>query len=115
MRTLDQVTAISNRDRDLLREIKKTIHKHLPNADVLVYGSVARGTQEPESDYDILALTDRPLSHKDQNEIRGVVFDWEIERGVVVSVLFRSKDEWDSPLAHVSPFHQEVEKDAIVL
>ena len=115
MKTLDQVTVVSNRDRELLREVKEIIRESLPTADVLLYGSVARGTQDTESDYDILVLTDSPLNRRDQNEIRGAIFDWEIERSVVVSILFRSKEEWNSPLASVSPFRHEVEKDALAL
>lgn len=115
MKTLEQVTMVSDRDRQLLREVKLIVHESLPTADVLLYGSVARGTQSTESDYDILVLTDSPLSHRDENEIRSAVFDWEIERNVVVSMLFRSKEEWNSPLARVSAFHHEVEKDALAL
>ncbi len=115
MKTLDQVTVISDRDRRLLNEVKRIIHESLPTADVLLYGSVARGAHDTESDYDILVLTDSPLRRRDQNEIRSAVFDWELEQGVVISMLFRSKGEWNSPLARVSPFHGEVEKDAVAL
>lgn len=115
MKTLDQVTVVSDRDRQLLHEVKLIIRESLPTADVLVYGSVARGTHDTESDYDILVLTDSSLRRRDQNEIRGSVFDWELDQDVVISMLFRSKAEWNSPLARVSPFRGEVEKDAVAL
>ncbi len=115
MKALDQTTVVSPRDRNLLHGVKELIREFLPKAEVLLYGSVARGTQDAESDYDILVLTDSLLSHREQNEIRGAVFDWSIERDIVISMLFRSKDEWNSALAQVSPFHQEVEKDALAL
>lgn len=115
MKTLEQASVVSDRDRELLGEVKQLIRQCLPAADVLLYGSVARGTQDVASDYDILALTDCPLSHGEQNEVRGTVFDWEVEREVVISIMFRSKEEWNSALARVSPFHQEVEKDAVAL
>ncbi len=115
MKTIDQVTLVSSRDQQLLRDIKAIVHASIPSARVLLYGSVARGTQDSESDYDILVLTDHPMSRWEQNEIRGLVFDWEVERGVVVSMLFRSMEEWDSPLTRVSPFRCAVEKDALAL
>lgn len=115
MRTLEEVSEISGRKRQLLVGIRGTVLEHLPRAEVLLYGSVARGSHDGESDYDILVLTEEALSRARQNEVRGAVFDWELERGVVVSVLFRSREEWDSPLGRASPFRREVERDALAL
>ena len=115
MKTLNEATVVCERDRQILRGVKGVIQTSLPTADVLLYGSVARGMQGVDSDYDILVLTDSRLSYGGQNEIRGVVFDWAIERDAVISMLFRSKEEWNSALSQISPFHREVEKDALAL
>ena len=38
----------------------------LPGASVVLYGSVARGEQGPESDYDVLILVDAPLTRQEE-------------------------------------------------
>ncbi|GAG58037.1 unnamed protein product, partial [marine sediment metagenome] len=38
--------------------IRKNIHETDPNAHVILYGSRARGEEKPDSDWDILVLTD---------------------------------------------------------
>ena len=115
MRTLEQTAVISDEDRESLSALKEVIQESLPTATVLLYGSVARGAQDPESDYDILVLTDEPLSAAKQRAIRGEVFDFELPRGIVFSIIFCEKGEWDAPLLCGSPFRYNVERDAIVL
>lgn len=115
MKTLDQADVISTGDRQRLIEIKALIRQFEPDATVLLYGSVARGTHTPESDYDILILTDQELSRARQAEIRDVISDWELDTGIVVSVIFDPKAEWSDTGGWIPPFHREVQRDAIVL
>ncbi len=113
MKTMDQVPVISAQDKTFLREIKQVIHGFLPTAEVLLYGSTARGTRGPESDYDVLVLTDRPLSTKEEDPVRDAVYDLQVARSELISTFFYSKDFWDKHPA--MPFHQEVDRDAIRL
>jgi len=115
MRTLDAANSIRAADVRILAECKRLIHGILPDAAVIIYGSVARGTPGPESDYDILVLTEGALSSADEDRVREVVFDWELEREIVVSLLFHSKEEWDTPLHRGMPFHEEVEREGVIL
>jgi predicted nucleotidyltransferase len=115
MRTLEQVTAISDQDKVVVQKATDIIHKLAPFADVLLYGSVAKGIQGPESDYDLLVLTEQPLSKQKRKTIESAILDFELEKEVVVSTIYYSKDQWDAPLVRVSPFHKEVERDAVIL
>lgn len=115
MRTLEEVEVLSNADRELLVEIKSIVRRFLPTAKVLLFGSLARGTQHGESDYDILVLTEKTLTPREQDVIRNPIFDLEVERGAVICTVVYSKKEWDESTIRVSPFHKEVERDAIVL
>jgi predicted nucleotidyltransferase len=115
MRTLDSVGVLSARDIELLRQVKAAIQRRLPAATVLLYGSVARGTHRPDSDYDILVLTDVPLAYGEKDAVRDEVFEVELECGSVISALFYAKSDWDTPLYQAMPLHEEVDRDAIVL
>ena len=43
---------------ELLKHVKQTIHEFEPDADIILYGSRARGDAHPESDWDFLILLD---------------------------------------------------------
>ena len=113
MKTLEEASAIRVSDRELLGAVKQVIRGLVPGASVLLYGSVARGTAGPESDYHILVLSDAPLNGEQQREVRGAIYDYALERGVLISTTFFAKAEWDRHQA--MPFHQEVDRDGIVI
>lgn len=113
MKTIEQARAVSEEEKALLGETKKVIQGFLPTAKVLLYGSAARGTQGPESDYDVLVLTDRLISSQEEDRVRDAVYDLQVARGELISTFFFAKDFWDKH--RDMPFHQEVDRDAIVL
>ena len=115
MKDLAHSKGISRGDRDILIELKDIVHLIIPTATVLLYGSVARGSQDEESDYDVLILTDLPLSTKEEDAVTDAVYDLELEQGIVISTLFYTKNYWAAPLAQVLPFHQRVQEDGVVI
>ena len=115
MKDLETSKDISGRDRDILIKLKEIVHVIIPTATVLLYGSVARGTQDEESDYDVLILTDAPMSTKEEDDVTDAFYDLELERGMLISTLFYTKDFWAAPLAQVMPFHQRVQEDGVVI
>ncbi len=113
MRTLEQTSVISAVDRELLAEVKGVVQRFVPTAELLLYGSAARGTQGPESDYDLLVLTERPLSTQQEEAVWDALFDLEMKRGAVLSAQFCARSEWER---HRSmPFYVEVDRDGIAL
>ena len=115
MKMLDEMPILSMESKDLLRRLKEIIREFVPSANVFLYGSFARGTQGPESDCDILVITDRVLSFDEQRAIRGAVFDVELPRGVVFSLVFCSKEEWEHSPLNGFPFHDNIEREAVIL
>ncbi|HIJ64849.1 MAG TPA: nucleotidyltransferase domain-containing protein [Candidatus Hydrogenedentes bacterium] len=113
MKTLEQADALSEQDKKLLIEIKRVIQALLPAAEAMLYGSAARGVRGPESDYDILVLTDKPLTRDEERTVDNAIYDLELAHEVVLSTLYCSKRRWDKHPA--MPFHIEVRKDGIVL
>jgi len=113
MKTIDQTTVISEENKALLRAVKKTVRAFLPTAEVLLYGSVAAGTHGPDSDCDILVLTDNPVAKEAKRAIERQMLDLELTHDVVLSTLYHSKAEWR--VRATLPFHSEVERSGIVL
>lgn len=106
---------ISAKDETLLRTVKEIIREYLPTATVLLYGSTARGTKRAESDYDILVLTHEPLSAQQEDRIEDDVYALELARGVMLATTYLTWEKWNEPILRVSPFHKEVERDAILI
>ena len=81
----------------LLKHVQKTIHSVVPGAEIILYGSRARGDAEPMSDWDFLILLDRPKDNRLEARIKDLLYDLELETNTVLSSIIRSRQEWLSP------------------
>jgi predicted nucleotidyltransferase len=105
----------SNTERALLEHCRDAVRELLPGAEVILYGSRARGDAGPESDYDLLVLVDGPVDWRLEDQIRQCLYDLELETGAVVTINAYNRSDWRSPLYRAMPFTQNVEREGIVL
>ena len=105
----------SNTERALLERCRDAVRELLPGAEVILYGSRARGDAGPESDYDLLVLVDGPVDWRLEDQIRQCLCDLELETGAVVTINAYNRSDWRSPLYRAMPFTQNVEREGIVL
>ena len=115
MKKIEEINTITPEDKRLLSELKQLITRYTKNAIILLYGSIARGDRAPESDYDVLVLSRDPLSTREENAIRDAVYELELAYEVVISIMFYGLQQWDSPLVRVTPYHQNIEKEAVMI
>ena len=87
----------------------------MPEAEIILYGSRARGTASEDSDYDLIVLVDTPDSADMTDRIRSSVYPIELDTGAMLTVLVYSKAEWKSPVFEAMPFHKNVERDGVLL
>ncbi len=103
-------------ERDvLLREVKQAVSEVEPGAQVILYGSQARGDSDAQSDWDFVVLVDGPVDDDRVDRIRHRLYEIEWESGEVLSSIVRSRQEWDSPPLSRTPFHRNVEIEGVVL
>ncbi len=109
MRMLDNIKLKAN-DRQAIEEAIRLLKQKYPVEGIVLYGSKARGTDEPESDIDLLVLTSRELAWRERNAITDALYDIQLRHGVVISTLVVSAREWSEGRYSVLPIHDEVER-----
>ncbi len=85
-----------------------------PKAEVILFGSRARGDERTDSDWDILILTDYPADLQTERKFRDKLYDLELETGESFSVFAYSKKDWMTK-QRITPFYQNVTQEGIRL
>ena len=81
---------------------------------VILYGSVARGTQTDESDIDIAVMLRSKESDDMKDRMTDVIVDLELEHNKVLSVLridYEKFKIWEDAM----PFYKNMKEDGVVL
>lgn len=115
VKTFDPWQQSHPHDAAFLARCRDAVQEVAPGATVILYGSRARGTAEPESDYDLLVLVEGPLSRKLEDQIGDRLYALELESGTVLSLLVYEKHTWDTPLCKAMPLHRNVDQEGILL
>jgi predicted nucleotidyltransferase len=97
------------------KQIKNAIEAVDPTAEVILYGSQARGDAHEDSDWDILVLADKPIEClRDQEPYRNAIFSVMLENDELISTIIRNKTTWKEKHFKAPLFH-EISKEGIRL
>jgi predicted nucleotidyltransferase len=110
---MNSKTHLSPADQELLARCRSAVSEIDPKAEMILYGSRARGDAETESDYDLLIITDGDASLKREDRFRAQLFPIEVETGAVLTVFLLNRQDWKSPLYRSMPFIQNVLNDGV--
>jgi uncharacterized protein len=92
--------------------ISQTIKKLDQNAEIILFGSRARGDERKDSDWDVLILTDKDLDYRLETSFRDSLYNLELETGEPLSFFFYSKNDWFTK-QKISPFFKNVTAEGI--
>lgn len=99
----------------VLDRIKRIVLDRDPLAKVYLYGSRARGTMKPDSDWDLLILLSKDKITADvERNVTSPLYDLEFEIGEVISPMVYSATEWNTK-HRVTPFYSNVMKEGKLL
>ena len=98
---------------ELLKRVKQAVHEVEPEAEIILYGSRARGDAQAKSDWDFLILMDGVVNDERTDQIRRRLYDIEWECGEVLCSIVRSRQDWESPLYQATPFVKSVQAQGI--
>jgi uncharacterized protein len=95
-------------------KVKETALRFDPNAEVILFGSRARGDYRKDSDWDFLILTDLMVDWKLKGKIREEMFDTELETKQGITTILQNRDYWNK-FFFITDFHQNIKDDGIKL
>jgi predicted nucleotidyltransferase len=95
--------------------VRNLVHSIDPDAVVILYGSYARGEAGPDSDWDILVITEKKLTWIEEQELRSLIYKYEVISDTILSLVIHSKKEWSDPVFKITPFYKNIIQEGIRL
>lgn len=96
----------------VITRIRTRVKEIDPAADVILYGSRARGDYHPDSDWDILILVDKKADLDYERLFRHKLYDLELEIGEAFSITVYNKNDWKSRF-WMTPLYHNVSREGI--
>jgi predicted nucleotidyltransferase len=84
------------------------------SAQAIIFGSRARGDARKDSDWDILILTDYPVTMKIEDDFRDQLFELEIETNQTLSIFIYQKSDWNTR-HKITPLYANIQKEGVML
>jgi len=103
---------MNSKTRNISRLIKQYVSDVEPTAEVILYGSRARGDERIDSDWDIIILTSLNADVETERKFRYRLYDLELETGESFSVFVYSKNNWQN-IQKNTPFYQSVTTEGL--
>ena len=83
-------------EKSILKEFKKKVMKQFSDAELILYGSRARGDASPESDMDILVILNDLLQESDCEYVSHCAWETGYKEGIVIVPITVSRQEWEN-------------------
>ncbi len=114
MRSLSDIH-LEPTQRQALQELRAELTAKFPVEQIILFGSVARGQADEESDLDLLLITPRPISRDTRDEITEAVFYINLRHDTNFSTLVVDRLSWDSGMLSVMPIHEEIIREGVLV
>lgn len=98
----------------ILNLIRENISQLDPQAEIILYGSRARGDERVDSDWDILILIDDEATFERERTFRHHLYDLEISLGEAFSVFVFNKNDWNTKF-RITSFYQNVVTEGLAV
>jgi predicted nucleotidyltransferase len=108
------MTVAPDSSTTILGKVKELVKAIDPEAEVILFGSRARGDARDDSDWDILILTPKAVTLKIEQVFRHKLFEVELEYGQAISTFVFSKSDWDGK-HRVTPLYRSVKAEGILI
>lgn len=106
---------LTKAEKEAVSEAERLLEEQFPVEKVILFGSVARGEADEESDIDLLILTKERVLHGIRNLMSDIVFEVNLKYGTNISIVIVESASWQNGILSATPFYTEVQRDGITL
>jgi predicted nucleotidyltransferase len=98
---------------EVVTSLSELIHKEVPDAKIILFGSQARGDAQLKSDIDVLILLNKEkVTLEDEEKITVPIYLLELKTGVIISPMILPRNSWENrPIK--SPFYLNVLNEGV--
>ncbi|MBD0287773.1 MAG: nucleotidyltransferase domain-containing protein [Flavisolibacter sp.] len=104
---------MSNQKQAILLQIKQAVLETDPGAEVILFGSQARGDSRPESDWDILIVTENEINKDYEEKVLQILLNLQLELEIDINYVMQTRGDWEQPTA--IPLYNEIKKEGVRL
>ncbi len=97
----------------VLLACRSAIRANYPTAQIVLYGSQARGQGGPESDMDLLVLLKEEVTAEKKRVIQDALYEIGLAEDLVISTIVRSCDAWNSPISQAMPLYRVIQEEGL--
>ncbi|RJP35562.1 MAG: nucleotidyltransferase domain-containing protein [Candidatus Omnitrophota bacterium] len=115
MKKMHETIQLSPKDQNAIEETIRLLRDRFPVLQIVLYGSKSTGTDDEESDIDLLLLTERVLSWREQDAVTEALYDVELRHDVVISTLVISHEQWINGPYTCLPIYGEIQREGVEL
>jgi predicted nucleotidyltransferase len=113
MRTYQEWQKINPSKASLLAACAAAIRQVVPEAEVILYGSVARGEETADSDIDLLVLVPQEVTYQLERMIRDQTFEMELEHNHVITTIIRQLSKWHAAPLKFTPLYRSIAREGV--
>ncbi|MCL6088039.1 MAG: nucleotidyltransferase domain-containing protein [Actinobacteria bacterium] len=106
---------LSKKELYALSKLKNELLKNFPGAELILFGSKARGDFTDFSDLDVLILVDQEVDYELKDKIIEIAYDIELENDIVFGLIIENKKSWRSSRYRVMPLYKNVVKEGAII
>lgn len=106
---------LAQHEREALAVLKAEIGAVYPGAQIILFGSKAKGMDGEWSDIDLLIVLNDLLDGQVRETIETIKYNIELKYDIIIGLIIKSKTFWDSSLAKAMPLHWAIDHDGIYL
>jgi predicted nucleotidyltransferase len=98
---------------EITSKVKQMVKEFDPNAEVILFGSRARGDYKKDSDWDFLILTDKAAEDKTINDLKYNIFKIVVETKNHIFPMVENKSDWKN--IEVTEIFQNIKNEGLAL
>jgi predicted nucleotidyltransferase len=103
-------------NKAVINELVSGILSIIPSglSAIILYGSVAKGTDQHDSDVDVALIIERPMSTEQNDKLSDFIVDMDLKYDKVFSVIDLINSDIEN-YNSIIPFYRNVKEEGIVL